>query len=154
MIIGATADGVRIEADDEVAAFLVRLPDMLEHVDPDEEAARRLAPPVYLDDEEANEEWWGYMEGELTRGRSDDRKIFRSVMRSASESSGVELSREEAHALARVVTELRLVMAARLGIRTEDDYDELALEDRALLDVLAGVQMGVLTALEHDGVPE
>ncbi len=152
MIIAPEPDGVRIHADPSVAAFLQRLPELFDRIDPQEPAAERLRVPVYPDDSEANEEWWHYMSDELETGRAQDRSVFRSTMREAAD--GAFLGREEAHAVARVTGELRLVVAARVGIETEDDYDGLDDADRSLLDALGAIQMGVLRALEHPGVSE
>lgn len=149
MLIGPHEDGVIIDADDSVAAFLVGVTDMLDTLNPREDAARRLAPPVYLDDPEANAEWWGYMRGDLERGREEDLDVFRRVIEEATNDGGTIIDTAEAYSLVRVAVQLRLVVAARVGVDTEEDYEGLGAEDRALLDALGAIQMGLLTAVQH-----
>lgn len=149
MIIAPDNDGVLIHAEPSVASFFSRLPDLFDQIDPTEPAGMRLALPVYLDDPDANAEWWSYMRDELEDGRSQDRACFRQAMDDASQPAGVVLDREQAHAVARVAGELRLVIAARVGIEVEEDYARIEDQDAALMDALAGLQMGVLTALDH-----
>jgi len=71
----------------------------------DDPATRRLQVPVYLDDPEANSEWWLFMGEELSIARTADRDVYRRVM----ESDGkVTLTTEEADAFLRVLNEGRL----------------------------------------------
>ena len=61
------------------------LSDVLELLDAipttgDDPATRRLQVPVYLDDPEANDEWWLFMGEELAVARAADRNVYRRVM--------------------------------------------------------------------------
>jgi hypothetical protein len=99
-------------------------------------AATRLNVPVYLDDPEANEEWWRLMGEELNAARKTDREVFRKVV---VDSGPVTLSDADADAFLRVINEARLALGARLGIEVEEDHDTVAEEGRQALDYLGWV---------------
>jgi len=99
----------------------------------DDPATRRLQVPVYLDDPEANSEWWLFMGEELSIARSADRNVYQRVM----ETDGkVTLTTEEADAFLRVLNEGRLALGARFGLEVEADHDQLPEEQRQVLDYL------------------
>ncbi|MFQ5523044.1 MAG: DUF2017 family protein [Acidimicrobiia bacterium] len=132
------ADGIRVSLSTEERAFLADVLPFLATVGmPDDDpAAARLQPPVYLDDEEANEEWWRFMESELAQSRREDRELFRRVVESE---EGAVVDREAADAFLRVVNEARLALAARLGVEVEGDHDRLPPDSRQVLDYLGWV---------------
>jgi len=103
-------------------------------VDP---AADRLTVPVYLDDPEANEEWWRLMGQDLDAARRADRAVF-SKMLAGGESTALDT--DEADAVLRVLNEARLALGARLGVDVEADHDELPEESRQVLDYLGWIQ--------------
>jgi hypothetical protein len=99
----------------------------------DDPATRRLQVPVYLDDPEANSEWWLFMGEELSIARSADRGVYQRVM----ETDGkITLTTEEADAFLRVLNEGRLALGARFGLEVEADHDQLPEEQRQVLDYL------------------
>ncbi|MEA1903502.1 MAG: DUF2017 family protein [Actinomycetota bacterium] len=110
----------------------------------DDPAARRLQVPVYLDDPEANEEWWRLMGQDLDEARSADRSVFRTVMTT---DGPADLSVEEADAFLRVLNESRLVLAARAGLEVESDHDELPADSRQVLDYLGWILEELTTEL-------
>lgn len=127
--------------------FLADVPkalDMIGQTDGDP-AASRLQVPVYLDDPSANEEYWRWMGGELEESRAADRSAFALMLESAA--SGVEVSREEAHAILRVLVEIRLALAARLGVEVEEDYANLDHTDAVVLNTLGELQILLLQTL-------
>lgn len=99
-------------------------------------AAARLSVPVYLDDPEANSEWWRLMGDELESSRNLDRDVYRRVM---TEDGPLTLDGAEAESLLRVLNEGRLAYAARLGLEVEDDHDRLPLPQMMALDFLGWV---------------
>lgn len=99
-------------------------------------AAARLHVPVYLDDQEANSEWWRLMGGELDLARSSDRRTFTEALKIEAD----PMSIEDANAFLRVLNEARLALGARLGIEVEADHDELPDESRHVLDYLGWIQ--------------
>jgi hypothetical protein len=100
-------------------------------------AADRLQVPVYLDNPDANEEWWRLMGQELDAARRADRSIFQKVVSSDDE---VTLSLEDADAVLRVLNQARLTLGARLGIDVEDDHDNLPEDSRRVMNYLGWIQ--------------
>lgn len=100
-------------------------------------AADRLKVPVYLDDPEANEEWWRLMGQDLDAGRRSDRAVFEKAV---SSEGPMTLSDGEANAVLRVLNEARLALGARFGIDVEADHEELPEDSRQVLDYLGWIQ--------------
>jgi hypothetical protein len=100
-------------------------------------AADRLMVPVYLNDPEANEEWWRLMGQDLDAARQADRAVF---SRMVTGEAPVVLDLEEADAVLRVLNEVRLALGARLGIEVAADHSELAEESRQVMDYLGWIQ--------------
>ena len=142
----ADPGGVRVFLSDEERTFLGDIPPFLATVGmPDDDpAAARLHPPVYLDDEEANQEWWRFMGSELTRSRREDRELFRRVLEAE---DGSVIDPETADAFLRVVNEARLALAARLGVEVEEDHDRLPSDSRQVLDYLGWILEELTEAL-------
>lgn len=134
-----TQDGIEVELTSEERLFLGDVLPLLAGVgargsDP---AADRLSVPVYLDDPEANEEWWRLMGQDLEAGRKSDRMVFKKVVESE---EPVLLDDEEADAMLRVLNEARLVLGARFGVEVEADHDELPEDSRQVMDYLGWIQ--------------
>lgn len=102
-------------------------------VDP---AATRLNVPVYLDDQDASDEWWRLMEADLGAARLADRRVFQRVVGEETKA----LNEADANAFLRVLNEARLVLGARMGVEVEDDHDTLPEDSRQVLDYLGWVQ--------------
>lgn len=102
-------------------------------VDP---AATRLNVPVYLDDQDASDEWWRLMEADLGAARLADRSVFQRVVGEETKA----LNEADANAFLRVLNEARLVLGARMGVEVEDDHDTLPEDSRQVLDYLGWVQ--------------
>jgi hypothetical protein len=109
-------------------------------------AADRLTVPVYLDDPEANEEWWRLMGQDLDAARRADRAVFSKMVTG---DGPVTLDLEEADAVLRVLNEVRLALGARLGVEVEADHDELAEESRQVMDYLGWIQEQLTTELSR-----
>ena len=110
----------------------------------DDPATQRLQVPVYLDDPEANSEWWLFMGEELSIARAADRAVYRRVMETE---GSVALTTEEADALLRVLNEGRLALGARFGLEVEADHDQLPDEQRQVLDFLGWILEEITVAL-------
>lgn len=139
--------GVRVSLPEGLVEFLEDVPkalDLVGHSEADP-AASRLQVPVYLDDPASNEEYWRWMGGEMDESRAADRSAFATMLESAVD--GVDISLGEAHAVLRVLVEIRLALAARLGIEVEEDYAELDHTDAVVLDTLGELQVLLLRAL-------
>ena len=99
-------------------------------VDP---AADRLNVPVYLDNPDANEEWWRLMGQDLVASRRADRAVFGKMVGS---DVPIVLTPQEADAVLRVLNQARLALGARLGIDVEEDHEQLPEESRHQLSIL------------------
>ena len=58
-----------------------------------DDVLERLEVPVYLDDPEANADWWRLMKGELAASRNADRSAFTLLVEAAADELGVHPSR-------------------------------------------------------------
>lgn len=100
-------------------------------------AADRLHVPVYLDDPDANQEWWRLMGQDLDAARQADRTVFHEMV---SSDEPVMLSPDDADAVLRVLNQARLALGARLGIDVEKDHDALPEDSRQVMDYLGWIQ--------------
>jgi hypothetical protein len=134
-----TAEGIRVDLSPEERLFLGDVLPMLAEIgapgtDP---AADRFHIPVYLDDQDANEEWWRLMGQDLEAARRADRTVFHEVI---SSDEAVTISTDDAGAMLRVLNQARLALGARLGIDVEEDHDELPEDSRQVMDHLGWIQ--------------
>jgi len=135
----STAGGIAVEMSPEERMFLGDVLPLLAGIgaqgsDP---AADRLTVPVYLNDPEANEEWWRLMGQDLDAARQADRAVFSKMVTGE---APVVLDLEEADAVLRVLNEVRLALGARLGIEVAADHEDLAEESRQVMDYLGWIQ--------------
>lgn len=134
-----TDDGIEVTLSVEEKAFLGDVLPMLAGIgapgsDP---AADRLNVPVYLDDPDANQEWWRLMGQDLDAARRADRAVFGKVV---SADGDVVLNEEDADAVLRVLNEARLALGARFGIDVEEDHDQIPQDSRQVMDYLGWIQ--------------
>ncbi len=130
------------------ASFLKDAVEILEGLGTPEEdpGAARLHPPVYLGDPEADTEWRRLAGGELRTSRRADRSSFQLVLdaveeggATGSDTGEATISLLEAAAFLRVVNEVRLVLAARWGIDTAEDFEDLRPEADDVLTFLGWI---------------
>ena len=149
----ATADGPRLSVAVEVEEVLRSVPGWLSSVgrrgkDP---VADRLAPRVYADDDDAAREFDRLMTPELDAGRKTDRERYEHVIDRAVD-GGTILDEEDAFAVLRVLDEARLVIAARLGIDS-DEWEPSSTLDASpelhLYHLLGWIQDALIGAAEH-----
>jgi hypothetical protein len=141
-----TAEGIAVEMSPEERMFLGDVLPLLAGIgargtDP---AADRLMVPVYLNDPEANEEWWRLMGQDLDAARLADRAVFSKMVTGE---TPVVLDLEEADAVLRVLNEVRLALGARLGIEVAADHDDIGEESRQVMDYLGWIQEELTTEL-------
>ncbi|MGH8946336.1 MAG: DUF2017 family protein [Acidimicrobiia bacterium] len=144
----ATRGGIRVMLGPEERIFLGDVLPMLAGIgavgsDP---AADRFHVPVYLDDPEADSEWWRLMGGDLEAARRAGRAVLQRVL---DEFGNLTLDEAEANALLRVINEARLALGARLGIDVESDHDELSEDSRQVLDYLGWLLEELTIALSQ-----
>ena len=140
-------EGVEVTFPSWLATFLSDVPALLDSVGDDDgdPAADRFRPPVYLDDAGASDDWWRWMGPELEQAEAADRSAFELLVEGSED--GVVASPAEAEAMMRVLGRARLVLAARMGLEVEADYEDLAPQEAAVLDTLAQLQEALIAAL-------
>ena len=110
--------GFRLRLSDAERELLRTLPGELREIldsEQDDPSLRRLFPPAYERDDEAEDEYRRLMADELLEGR-------RAALRLVQETAGRErLSAEELDAWLRALNDLRLVLGTRLDV-TEETY--------------------------------
>ena len=130
-------------------------PDPSHRFDP---AFRRLLPDAYPDDPAASAEFRRFTAGGLAERKADNaRLVVESLagVREGRRNGQVDVSLDEAGASAwlRAITDVRLVLAARLGIVQDGDEgvvdDDEAAFRRAVYDWLAYVQETLVMALSR-----
>lgn len=134
--ITATEDGrIAISFHDAEIAFLSEMVEMLEGVGDidDDPGEARLNVPAYLGDMEAADEFRRLMSAQVEEGRDKDRKILLDVLGGYSPAF---VDQDQALGILRVVNEARLVLAARLGIDVESDYEALDVDGAIALHYL------------------
>jgi hypothetical protein len=115
------------------------------HSDP---AVARLLPSAYPDDEQAAAEFRRFTEEDLA-----GRKVANAetVVASLGDGTGVSLDRAQADAWLRSLTDIRLTLAARLGIQTDADLGNVSTEDglmmRDVYDWLGYVQEALVRSV-------
>jgi hypothetical protein len=127
-----------------LSELVAQLGDLLEEREGADPAVARLLPDAYRDDADAASEFRRFMEDDLV-----SRKAFNARLVKESLGDGhVRLNAGAVQSWLRSLTDLRLVIASRLGIETDDDPGS---GDPFLQDVygwLGYVQSSILDALE------
>ena len=144
--VTASFTALEVELLEDLASQVV---DLLDDAPASDPAVARLLPDAYRDDEEAAQEFRRFTEQGLT-----DRKIAnaRVVIRSLEAGGEVELDTAGQQAWLRTLSDIRLIIASRLGIETDDDHgrdesdDDLMMRD--IYDWLASVQGSLIESLE------
>ncbi len=138
---------IKVKLDiNEVAVLGQLLPLLVAEAPSPTQAHGRL--PVYPGSPDEDDEFWRLMGADMAREKSEDRIRFEETLGGAER--GAFLSEDEAESWLRVLGEARRVLAARLGIDKESDYD-LARErggpEMATLDYLGYLQASLAIAL-------
>lgn len=123
--------GTRVEEDDDAAgdvtdeaAVLAALAwDVADAAPPRDPALARLLPPASADDDELAAEMRRLTEGSLRATKVDQLRV---VHRALTASTGVVVVRAgDERAWLSAITDIRLVLAARLGIETDEDAERV-----------------------------
>jgi hypothetical protein len=112
----------------EELALLTQLPDELRDVfeaPTDDEGARRLFPPAYLDphEAEAEEEWEAMVHPDLLRQRLDALELLNESLARATQNKEwreIVLTPDDVQAWLGVLNDTRLVLGTRLGVTEEE----------------------------------
>ena len=89
---------------------------------PDDPALARLLPDAHADDPEASSEFRRYTERGL---RERKRQCLETARLTLGREGALTLDETEAQAWLVALTDVRLVLAERMGLRTEDDHEVL-----------------------------
>ena len=116
----------------------------------DDPALMRLLPDAYPEDAEASAEFRRYTSSGLL-----DRKIANAdtvllSLTAAIDTGNLTLDAQEVQAWLRCLTDIRLTLASRLGIETDDQEPTGDLMLQELYDWLGFVQNSLVNALDHD----
>ena len=135
--------------------LVAQFTDLVNGTPSDDPALERLTPDVYPDDEDASREFRSITRGDLLHRRARDAQLVRQGLDSVMSAPGddelrpvdIALDAEAIDPWLRTLTALRLVIATRLGIETEDDHDP---EDPrfAVLDWLGYLLDGLVQAAD------
>lgn len=114
-------------------------------------AVARLLPNAYADDDEASAEFRRLTEHSLAERKvANARQVITGLL--TAQGAEFELDAEAQQAWLRTITDIRLVLAARLGIETDEDSGRTDSEEarwmRDVYDWLAAVQTALLEAME------
>lgn len=150
--IESRPDGIEIRLAKGLDEVLRQVPDWLSSVgragsDP---AADRLTPHAYTDDAEAGSEFDRLMLPELEVGRVHDRGVYVDSLEQASHGP-ISLGTEEVFSVLRVLDEGRLVMAARLGVDSDDWAPGSGVDDSPelhLYHLLGWLQDAIIEAVD------
>lgn len=112
-------DGREPSEDDWMASVLGGTEDVRT---PDDPALARLLPDATRDDEDAAHEFRRFTEGGL---RARKRQALRTARETLHRGSGLLLDDTEARSWVTALTDVRLVLGERLGVRTDADAERL-----------------------------
>jgi hypothetical protein len=150
-------EGVRIVLETEEAMLLSELADQVDSVlllgEADDPALGRLLPNAYPDDQDAAHDYTRYTRDSLVDGKRQAAQRVRDAT-AVEEHGGVvqiELDQSEAWGWLTFLTDLRLILAERVGIVDEDEADADETRDdylRAAYEWAGFVQGSMLEVLD------
>lgn len=115
-------------------------------VDPDDAARARLLPDGYRDDPDAAAEFARYTRDDVRRGKLDR---IRSLLARLEDPAGrIRLERDDADAWARTLTDVRVALAERAGIREDGDVPEEP-ETAVVYEWLGALQWRLVESLDR-----
>jgi hypothetical protein len=144
----------------QLAALVTQFADLVADPDTGDDALERLVPDAYPDDADAGSEFSRLTRGDLLERRADEAAVFLRTLGAdvpamdaldedtAAEIRTIALTRDDAAAWMRTLAAVRLILATRLGIRTEADS---AVDDPrfVLYEWLGGILDALVGALDE-----
>ncbi|MFF2272767.1 DUF2017 family protein [Agromyces sp. NPDC058136] len=134
---GGGGDGVRLVLETEEAMLLSELADQVDSVlllgEPDDPALGRLLPSAYPDDAAASAEFGRYTRESLVDGKRQAAQRVRDATATRGDRGVVEieLDQSEAWGWLTFLTDLRLILAERVGVdELDDDESDVDAETR------------------------
>ncbi|MCU1545165.1 MAG: hypothetical protein JWP30_265 [Homoserinimonas sp.] len=143
----AAADGDEIAVIQTLAAQVADLVTSGTQADP---AITRLLPDAYRDDAEASAEFRRFTTGALTERKVRNATAVIRSLDDAANSGIITLDGEAVQAWLRTLTDIRLTIAVRLNIATEDDEAGSDIDPmmRDIYDWLGFIQNSLVEALD------
>ena len=151
-------EGIRIVLETEEAMLLSELADQVDSVlllgEADDPALGRLLPNAYPDDLEAAEEFTRYTRESLVDGKRQAAQSVRDATAVDHPDDGVvqiELDQAQAWGWLTFLTDLRLILAERVGLDDDEDDTEVETRDdylRAAYEWAGFVQGSMLEVLD------
>ena len=115
-------------------------------------AVQRLLPDAYRDDPEAQAEYRTMTETDLASRKVANARLIAAALAPGQWPREVELDEGGAMRWMRSLTDIRLVLASRIGIRddgdAQDDTSETGLALREAYDVLGALQESLVQAVD------
>ena len=112
-------------------------------------AMKRLFPDAYPEDAEASAEFRKFTSRGLATRKADNADSVIRTLDAADESGAVSLDAADATAWLRSLTDMRLTLAARLGIEREDQPPAADSVMQDVYDWLGFIQNSLVEALER-----
>ena len=122
----------RPETGDPFLDLVAGLGDEVDPTEPSDQALRRLLPPASRDDDEQAAEFRRLTEHGLRQRKASTLDTAVAALEEATPPR-LELDLGEARALAMALTDARLILGERLGLRTDEDSERLHHELEAAL---------------------
>lgn len=129
-----------------LASLADQLTGLLQHPTPGDPALDRLLPDAYPDDPDSSAEFRRLTAAGLTERKLAGAHSLTTTLDAAADTGELALDATQAHAWLTTLTDLRLILAARLGITRDDDrgtddtiqgiYDWLGWLQNALVEAL------------------
>ena len=115
-------------------------------------AVQRLLPDAYRDDPDAQDEYRTMTEADLASRKVANARLIAAALAPGEWPRAVELDEGGALQWMRSLTDIRLVLASRIGIRddgeSQDDASEAGLALREAYDALGALQESLVRAVD------
>ncbi|WP_233245448.1 DUF2017 family protein [Salinibacterium hongtaonis] len=117
---------------------------------PSDPAVLRLLPDAYADDAEAASEFRRFTEADLAARKASNAQTVVETLESTGDDGRIRVEASQAIAWLKTLTDIRLVLAVRLDIDSEDDDDGRETDPmmRDVYDWLGFVQNSLVEALD------
>ncbi|WP_241961082.1 DUF2017 family protein [Salinibacterium hongtaonis] len=149
------ADGsfVALADDAEIGVLTTlarQIAELLTERSPSDPAVLRLLPDAYADDAEAASEFRRFTEADLAARKASNAQTVVETLESTGDDGRIRVEASQAIAWLKTLTDIRLVLAVRLDIDSEDDDDGRETDPmmRDVYDWLGFVQNSLVEALD------
>ncbi|AWB90630.1 DUF2017 domain-containing protein [Salinibacterium hongtaonis] len=127
-----------------------QIAELLTERSPSDPAVLRLLPDAYADDAEAASEFRRFTEADLAARKASNAQTVVETLESTGDDGRIRVEASQAIAWLKTLTDIRLVLAVRLDIDSEDDDDGRETDPmmRDVYDWLGFVQNSLVEALD------